>query len=484
MHKDRISGGTFILVSLLMGAWPGLAQTPTPATATSTAANQKNLSVTVYNSDLALVRDVRDVNIPAGTVDLRFEDIAASIQPETVHIASVTSPQGLDVLEQNYEYDLLNPAKLLQKYVGKQVTLIRLELHDQSTVEVPVKATLLADNDSPVWQVGNEIVTGMGADRYVFPDLPQNLYSKPTLIWLLKNRNAGEQTIEASYLAEKIHWSADYVLNVTSDEKSSALNGWVTINNNTGTSFRDAQLQLVAGQVHQVTRQPMFRRYAMRNQVASPAAAPFAQESISEYHLYTLGRRTTLANNESKQISLLSAANIHIEKTFEVNGNGFYFRSAMGPGQPTKDPIEVHLKFRNSKDNSLGMPLPEGTVRVYQADSHGREQFIGEDHIGHTPKDEKLNLLIGNAFDVVEERKQTDYQSLGPNASESAYEITIRNHKNEPITVKVNEPLGGDWTMQSSNFKYQKTSAFSARFEIPVPANGRAVLNYRVRVRW
>ena len=483
MRKDRISGGTFILVSLLMGAWPGLAQTPTPATATSTAANQKNLSVTVYNSDLALVRDVRDVNIPAGTVDLRFEDIAASIQPETVHIASVTSPQGLDVLEQNYEYDLLNPAKLLQKYVGKQVTLIRRELHDQSTVEVPVKATLLADNDSPVWQVGNEIVTGMGADRYVFPDLPGNLYSKPTLIWLLENRNTGAQTIEASYLAEKIHWTADYVLNVTSDEKGGALNGWVTINNNTGTAYRNAKLQLVAGQVNQVIRPPIIHRYAMQRQMA-PAAPQFAQESISEYHLYTLGRRTTLANNESKQISLLSAPSIHIHKTLEVNGSVVMYRSAVHSLSSMRDPVEVHLKFQNSKDNSLGLPLPEGTVRVYQADSHGREQFIGEDHIGHTPKDEKLNLMIGTAFDVVEERKQTDYQSLGPNASESAYEITIRNHKDEPIRVEVNEPLGGDWTMESSNFKYEKTSAFSARFEIPVPANGQAVLNYRVRVKW
>ncbi len=484
MNKPRFRGGVFIWVSLVLGALSVFAQTNATVTATSTAANQTTLSVTVYNSDLALVRDVRRVDLPKGTVDLRFEDIAASIKPETVHITSVTSPKGLDVLEQNYEYDLLNPAKLLQKYVGKQVTLIRRELRDQSTVEVPVKATLLADNESPVWQVGNEIVTGMGADRYVFPDLPPNLYSKPTLIWLLENRNTGEQTIEASYLAEKIQWTADYVLNVSSNEKNGALNGWVTINNNTGASFRDAKLQLVAGQVHQVPRQQIVHRYAIQYQMASPAAAQFGQESIAEYHLYTLGRRTTLANNESKQISLLSAANIHIHKTLEVNGSDLMYRSAVHSLNSMKNPVEVHLKFQNSKDNSLGMPLPEGTVRVYQADSHGREQFIGEDHIGHTPRDEKLNLMIGSAFDVVEERKQTEYHSLGLNASESAYEITIRNHKSEPIIVEVNEPLGGDWTMESSNFKYEKSSAFSARFEVPVAANGQAILNYRVRVRW
>ncbi|MGH9430147.1 MAG: DUF4139 domain-containing protein [Terriglobia bacterium] len=484
MSKNRFWGRIPIMVAIpVLAAFPLFAQTANPIAATSTAANQKDLSVTVYNSNLALVRDVRQVDLPTGTVDLRFEDIAASIKPETVHIASVTSPNGLDVLEQNYEYDLLSPAKLLLKYVGKQVTLIRRELRDQSTVEVPVKATLLADNDRPVWQVGNEIITGMGADRYVFPDLPKNLYSQPTLIWLLQNRNTGEQSIEASYLAEKIQWAADYVLNVASDEKVGALNGWVTINNNTGTAFRNAKLQLVAGQVHLSPPRPLTVSRRML-QMAGAAQASFAQEPISEYHLYTLNRRTTLENNESKQISLLSASNIQIQKTFEVNGSAIYYRAAFRPTEPVKDWVQVHLKFQNSKANSLGMPLPEGTVRVYQADSHGQEQFIGEDHIGHTPKDEKLDLWIGNAFDVVEERKQTEYQSLGSNASESAYEITIRNHKDQPITVEVNEPLGGDWTMESANFKYEKTSAFSARFELPVPANGQTVLNYRVRVKW
>ena len=484
MSRDSLRVRLSMMLSiLLMAAMPVLAQTENPIPATSTAASQKDLSVTVYNSDLALVRDVRRVDIPVGTVELRFEDIAASIKPETVHIASQTSPNGLDVLEQNYEYDLLSPAKLLQKYVGKQVTLIRRELRDQSTAEVAVKATLLADNDSPVWQVGNEIITGMGADRYVFPDLPKNLYSQPTLIWLLQNRNSGGQTIEASYLAGKIQWVADYVLNVTSDEKTGALNGWVTINNNTGTVFRNAKLQLVAGQVHLAPPRPAMvarRMYEM----AAAAPPPFAQEALSEYHFYTLNRRTTLENNESKQISLLSASNIRIQKTFEVNGSGMYYREVFRPSEPVKDPVQVHLKFQNSKDNSLGIPLPEGTVRVYQADSRGQEQFIGEDHIGHTPKDEKLDLLIGNAFDIVEERKQTDYQSLGPRASESAYQITLRDHKDQAVTVAVNEPLGGDWTMESANFKYEKTSAFSVRFEVPVPANGQAVLNYRVRVKW
>lgn len=451
---------------------------------TSTKDQQKDLAVTVYNSNVALVRDVRQVRLPAGKIDLRFVDIAASVNPVTVHIVSLTAPKDLDVLEQNYEYDLLNPAKLLDKYVGKELTLVRLVTENNSTKEVRVKATLLANNQDPVWQVGNEIVTGMGADRLEFPNLPQNLYSKPTLVWLLDNRYAGEQSIEASYLTNQMNWNADYVLTVGASQKSADLNGWVTISNQSGTAYRNAQLQLVAGELNRVPS-GMAGGTPRLMEMAKAAPSPqFAQEALSEYHLYTLGRRTTLQQNETKQISLLDSTGIHLEKSFVVDGQAYYYRSAFQPGAPIKDPVQVHLKFKNSEANSLGMPLPAGTVRVYQGDSKGRVQFIGEDRIGHTPKDESLDLHIGNAFDVVEERKQTDFQRLGPRTIEAAYEITIRNHKPDAITVEVNEPIGGDWTMVDSNFKYEKTDAFAARFMVPVDANGQSILKYRVRAKW
>jgi hypothetical protein len=453
-------------------------------TASSTEKDQKDLAVTVYNSNIALVRDVRQVNLPPGTVDLRFMDIAAAVNPATVHIVSLTAPKELTVLEQNYEYDLLSPQKLLQKYVGKELTLVRTETENNSTKEIPVKATLLAYNEGPVWQVGNQIITGMGADRYVFPDLPENLYSKPTLVWLLDNRHAGEQTVEASYLTSQMNWNADYVLTIGAGEKAADLNGWVTVTNHSGTAFKNAQLQLVAGELHRVYAQggTLGAVKAMR---AENAAAPqFAQEGLSEYHLYTLGRRTTLQNNETKQISLLAATGLHFEKLFRVDGQQYYYRSAYSPGQPIKEPVQVHVKFKNSETNSLGQPLPAGTVRVYQNDSKGRVQFIGEDTIDHTPKDETLDLHIGNAFDVVAERKQTDFQKLGPTTYEMAFSITLRNHKDTPIIVEVNEPIGGDWTMEESNFKFSKTAAFAAQFQVPVEANGESVLKYRVRVRW
>ena len=470
--------------AVALAIWVVVAPLLAQSSLSSTEQDQKEIAVTVYNSNVALVRDVRRLRLAAGTLDLRFMDIAAQVNPATVHIVSLTAPKELNVLEQNYEYDLLSPQKLLAKYVGKELTLVRLVQENSSTKEVPVQATLLAYNEGPVWKVGNDIITGMGADRYIFPSVPENLYSKPTLVWLLDNRRAGEQTVEASYLTNQINWNADYVLTVGADQKTGDLNGWVTIVNNCGTAFKNAQLQLVAGELHRVYAEGGMvaaRSMAMK---AADAVQQFAQEAFSEYHLYTLERRTTIQNNESKQIALLSSTGLRIEKFFEVDGQQYYYRSAQRPGAPVKEPVQVRLKFKNSESNALGMPLPAGTVRVYQGDSKGRVQFIGEDRINHTPKDETLDLHIGNAFDVVAERKQMDFQALGRNVYEMAFEIALRNHKPEPITVEVNEPIGGDWKVLESNFKWEKTAAFAARFTAPVTANGESVLKYRVRVRW
>ncbi len=473
-----------LIVAFILAAWIAVPDSRAQTTVTSTEQDQKELAVTVYNSNVALVRDVRRVRLPEGTVNVRYMDIAAQVNPATVHIVSLTAPNDLNVLEQNYEYDLLSPQKLLQKYVGKELTLIRMVTENNSTREVPVKATLLADNDGPVWQVGNEIITGMGADRYEFPDLPENLYSKPTLVWLLENRHAGEQTVEASYLTNQVNWSADYVLTVHSDQKLADLNGWVTVVNQSGASFHNALLQLVAGELNRVTQPRSTGMFQMSMKAAVAAPPQFQQEAISEYHLYTLGRPTNIQENESKQISLLDAPGATVDKVFEVDGESYYYQNAESPGQPIKAPVKVYIKFKNSEENSLGIPLPAGTVRVYQGDSKGRVQFIGEDRIDHTPKDETVSLHIGDAFDVVAERKQTDFQRLGSHSVEVEYEVSLRNHKPDPITVLVNEPIGGDWSMLSSTFKYEKTAAFAARFTVPVAANSESLLKYRVRMHW
>jgi len=449
-------------------------------TVTTTLADQSDLAVTVYNSNIALVRDVRQLTLPAGDSRLRFMDIAASINPATVHFRSLTEPTKLSALEQNYEYDLLDPNKLLQKFVGREVTLMR---GDQE-----VKATLLSDNNGQVWKIGNEIITELGHGSIRFPELPENLYERPTLLWTLENSGARKHKVEASYLTANLSWSADYVLNVAKDETNGDLDGWVTLVNHSGTAFKNAQLQLVAGELHRVYDEKLrgdLELNAVSGMTKSAAAAPqFQQEAFSEYHLYNLGRRTSLFDQESKQISLLNASRFPLQKVYVVNGQSYYYRTSAQPGAPVKDPVQVFYKFKNEDKAGLGMPLPAGTVRVYQVDSRGASLLVGEDRIDHTPKDETISLHIGNAFDIVAERKQTDFKKLSDRLYEFEYEITLRSHKDTPITVEANEPIGGDWEIINSTYKFTKTAAFAAQFQVPVDKDGTSVLKYRVRVRW
>jgi hypothetical protein len=449
----------------------------------TTIDDQIDLAVTVYNSDIALVRDVRNLRLARGVSELRFMDIAATVNPATVHFRSLSEPSRLGVVEQNYEYDLLEPDKLLRKYVGRDVTLVRMRQEDGTTRSEEVTARLLSYNNGPVWQIGSEIVTGLHADHIRFPELPGNLYSRPTLIWTLDNDGAGDHRVEASYLAGKLSWAADYVLNVGRDDKAADLDGWVTLTNGSGTSFPNAKLQLVAGDLNRV-RQALGRMSMDSARQELAAARPMEQEAFSEYHLYTLGRKTTINNNETKQVSLLEGTGVPVRKRYIVEGQAFYYHNAQHPGAPIKDLVQVYYQFKNEERAGLGMPMPAGTVRVYQADSSGGVQFVGEDRINHTPKDEVLNLKIGNAFDVVCERNQIDFEKIAGSTYELEYEITLRNHKAAPITVEVNEPLGGTWQMLRSSHAWTKTAAWASQFTVPVEANGAAVLKYRVRVTY
>jgi hypothetical protein len=451
----------------------------------TTLNDQTDLNVTVYNSNIALIRDVRQLTVPSGLVRLKFEDIAATVNPATVHFRSLTEPDKLTVIEQNYEYDLLEPAKLLHKYVGKEVTLVRSYMDNGTTKHEEIKATLLADNNGPVWKIGNDIVTGIYAEGYRFPEVPANLFDRPTLLMSLDNAGARKHQIEASYLASNLAWNADYVLTVAREDKAADLDGWVTLSNNSGTAFHNARLQLVAGDLNRLPQGNMQARDEVRAMKSMAGAAPqFQQENFSEYHLYTLGRRTSVEDKETKQISLLQGSGVPVEKLFVVNGQSFYYHNYQNPGSPLKDPVMVYYKFKNEEKAGLGMPLPAGNVRVYQKDSKGGVLFIGEDHIDHTPKDETITVHIGNAFDIIAEHKQTDFKKIASNVYEMEFEITLRNHKDGPITVQVNEPIGGTWEMLSSSYKFTKTAAFAAQFQVPVDKNGTSILKYRVRVTY
>ena len=484
-----ITAGMFLLrpdSPPVVGAEPSIVDAPAVdgQDQTTTLDDQSELAITVYNSDIALVRDVRNLSLTRGTGNLRFMDIAATVNPATVHFRSLTEPALVDVLEQNYEYDLLEPDKLLRKYVGREVTLMRNRSENGSTRQEEVKALLLSYNQQPVWKIGTEIVTGMGADHIRFPELPETLYSRPTLIWTVQNDGQAKHRVEASYLAGRLSWNADYVLTVARDDKAADLNGWVTLTNNSGTAFRNAKLQLVAGDLNRV-RQQLNRALDEAVQLRpAAAAAPMVQEAFSDYHLYTMQRKTTINNSQTKQVSLLEGTDVPTLKRYVVEGQNYYYHNSQHPGAPIKDQVQVYYQFKNEAKSGLGIPMPAGVLRVYQQDSKGGVQFVGEDRIMHTPKDETLNIKIGNAFDVVCERKQVDFEKIAPNVYEFEYEITLRNHKAASIAVEVNEPIGGTWRMLRSSHEWSKTSAWAAQFSVPVAAEGASVLKYRVRVTY
>lgn len=474
--------------SLVAGTGPG-GDTPVTGSQsgqdlTTTLDDQAELSITVYNSDIALVRDVRNLQLARGTGSLRFMDIAATVNPATVHFRSLSEPSQVSVLEQNYEYDLLDPDKLLKKYVGREVTLMRTRQDGGTTRQEEVKALLLSYNNGPVWKIGNEIVTGLNADHIRFPELPDTLYSRPTLIWTVQNDGAARQRVEASYLAGRLAWNADYVLTVARDDKAADLNGWVTLTNNSGTGFKNAKLQLVAGDLNRVRQFNKLADMAMAAPAAARAEERMAQESFSDYHLYTVGRKTTINNSQTKQVSMFDGTNVPVTKRYVVDGQNYYYRNPMHPGSPIKDAVQVFYQFKNEEKAGLGLPMPAGVLRVYQQDSKGGVQFVGEDRITHTPKDETLNVKIGNAFDVVCERNQVDFEKIAGNVYELEYAITLRNHKATPVSVEVNEPVGGTWRMISSSHQWTKSSAWAAQFMVPVAADGTAVLKYRVRVTY
>jgi len=462
----------------MFAASTAIAAPPSPPL-TSSAAEQTGVALTIYNAGLGLVKDRRELQLPRGRGELRFMDVASQIIPESVHITPLAGRDTLRVLEQNYEYDLLNPQKLMDKYVGKEVKLY--EKNPYSEREETVTATLVANNGTPIYRIGSDI-TFNHPGRVTLPGVPDNLIPKPTLVWLLDNDREGSQAVEASYLTGGISWKADYVLTLDKKDERADLEGWVTIDNRSGAAYRDARLKLVAGDVNRVRDDLPHREKALR-MAAVAAAPPFKEQGLFEYHLYTLDRPATVKENQTKQISLLSADSFPVKKELLLKGENFYYYNPQGDTEG-KQKVSVYVEFRNGAPAGPGMPLPKGTVRVYKEDGDGSLQFIGEDSIDHTPKDEKVRIKLGEAFDVVGNRKQTDWKKVATDSYEAAFEITLRNHKSEDVTVRVIEPIPGDWKMLASSHDYTKGEAFAAEFLLPVKKDGETKLTYRVRMRY
>ncbi|HWZ87687.1 MAG TPA: DUF4139 domain-containing protein [Polyangiaceae bacterium] len=439
----------------------------------------EKLSLTVYNQNFGLVREVRTVHLGKGNVELSYGDVSAHIQPETVHIKSLSGDAQLNVLEQNYRYDLLTPETLLKKYVGKTVKVYRY--NENTGADEEKQAELLSVEGGTVVKIDGQITSNFPG-RFAFPEVPENLVQKPTLVWLLSSA-APEQRVEVTYLTQELNWRADYVLSVDADDKLGELSGWVTLTNGSGTSYKNAELKLVAGDVQRLT-QVVTDSEDEVDMDGSPEEKPqFKQEGLFEYHLYTLQRPTNLLDKEQKQVSLLAASGIRLDKRLIFFGAEQYFRGNYGQVQQNQK-VGVYLDFQNSEQNHLGMPLPKGTVRVYKSDKSGQQQFIGEDAIDHTPRDERIRIKLGEAFDVLGDRTETAWQAIGSCVSESSWEIKLRNHKDTPETVLVNEPAGGDWEILSSSLPATKKDSSTFTFDVPLAPRSETKVTYRVRVRW
>lgn len=472
----RTPAKMLVMITLVLAGMWGAADAA--ETLKSTPAERSSISITIYNQDLGLVKEVRRIGLPSGTLSLMFEGVAARIDPTSVHIRSLDRPGDLEVLEQNFEYDLISPAKLMEKYVGQTVELVAV----RGDEEIRTNARLIGIEGGYVYEIDGKVAVNPPG-RVVLPELPEGLFSRPTLVWMLDN-GAREHSLEASYLTGGIGWRANYVLVLSKDDRKTDVSGWVTIDNRSGASYDDASVKLVAGDVHRAPQEPKLAVRGGRSEFLAEAAPQFEEEAFFEYHLYTLQRKASIKDNQTKQISLLEAPEVSVEKTYVFQpARAFWFSPMGGPDRATK--VGVYLSFENSKDDGMGMPLPKGVVRVYKKDADDALQFVGEDAIDHTPKDERVRVKMGNAFDIVAERIQTDYNVLSSgNLYESSYKITLRNHKDEDVVVQVIESIPGDWTVTESSHKFEKETSDRIRFDVPIDRDGESVLTYTVRIRY
>ncbi len=443
---------------------------------------QRAVALTIYNDDLALVKDLRRVSIDRGENRLAWRNVSQEIRPETALLRDPAGNLGITLLEQNFDFDLLTPESLLKKYLGRTIFVVRTNDAGERTVE---EAEVLAYSQGTVLRYEDRIETGV-VGHLAFPDVPEDLRDQPTLVLHLQSAKAGQVDLELAYLTGGLGWKADYVANLAGDGTAMDLSGWVTLTNGSGVAYWAAQVQLVAGEVNRVRDRPMPRMAQDMVMMAEAPAPMPEQQSLAEYHLYTLPRPTDIQNNQTKQVALLSAPGVPVTRELVVQGQPMPYQ-AEGEDGWTRQPVESRLSFHN-QDGSLGIPLPAGVVRVYAQDSRGNAQFVGEDRIGHTPKGETLALKLGESFDVTARRKQTSFRKLSGTgaydyAYEAGFELELKNAKPEPVEVKVLESIPADWRILAESEPHTKESASLASWRVMVPAEGSATLTWQVEVR-
>lgn len=466
----------------------------TTASAAQGVSGPEAVQLTVYNANFALVKDARTVTLGKGINSIEVEDVAAKIDPTSILFKSLTAPNSVSILEQNYQYDLISPDNILNKSVGQRVTFTNFDSSGRAYTQSGVVLNPVSNGGLVIKADSGQIVL-RPVGQVSLDSMPDGLHPKPTLNWLLANDREGKQQAEISYITDGIGWKADYVALVNEIDTALDLAGWVTLNNQSGATYQDARLTLMAGDVRREAPQE-DRAYARKVMMAEAAMAPqFEEKSFFEYHIYTMQRPTTIRDKETKQLSLLNSSGAAVVKEMIFDGRGNWWRSWWYPGRQEYDPgagydtsnyhkVNVVLEVKNSKENRMGLPLPKGKVRVYKVDDSGAQQFIGEDNIDHTPKDEKIRLYIGDAFDVVGDYKRTEYKKIARNVVEESFEVSVRNHKDTPVEVKVVDHVWSDWTITQSSHEHVKKDAHTIEFPIQAPANGETKVTYTIRTTW
>ncbi len=462
--------------------------------AAGTVTAQKSVQLTVYNSNFALVKDVRTIELVKGINHLEVEDVAAQIDATSVLFKSLTAPNSVVILEQNYQYDLISPDNILNKSVGKRATFTRFDSNGRAYTDSGIILNPVSNGGLVIKTDDGQIVL-RPSGQVSLESMPEGLHPRPTLSWMLRSEREGTQDAEISYITQGINWTADYVALVNKDDTRLDLSGWVTLDNKSGTTYKDAKLTLIAGDVRRI--QPRSEILAVDGFGMAEGAVPapqFVEKTFFEYHMYTMERPTTIRDNETKQLSLLNASGAPVVKELIYDGRQEWWRNWWYPGR-VGDPgggydtsnyhkVNIVLEVKNSKENNMGMPLPKGKIRVYKLDETGSQQFIGEDMIDHTPRDEKIRLYIGDAFDVVGDYKRTDYKKIASNVIEESFEVVIRNHKDAAVEVKVVDHVWSDWDVTQKSHEFTKKDAHTIEFPVKVPANGETKVTYTIRTKW
>ncbi len=466
------------------------------ATAVLTAAEP---ALTIYNQGFAVVRDTLPLELKAGVNSANFSGATAKLEPDSVILRDIAGKTPLQILEQSYRNDPVSESMLLSFFEGKTVNFVRHETNkpDQGIKGKVIRSGYVPGGAAvqPIIEVEGQLQFSLPGEPY-FPSLGDDNILKPTLSWKINTPAAAKLEAEVAYVTSGFSWEASY--NLVAPEKGDQVDfvGWITMKNESGATFTDARIKLMAGDVNKVEPQaPRARSFAKAAMMAEAAPAPVVTEkAFDEFHLYTLANPATLRDKETKQVEFVRATGVKAERLYIYDGalvpgwhTGMAFGGDPNYGLNSNKKVAVYRQFKNTEANKLGIPLPKGRVRFYSQDDDRRLEFVGENNIDHTPKNELVRLFIGDSFDLVGERKRTDFRVNEANhRADESFEIKVRNRKAEPVEIRVVEHLyrWANWEISEKSQDFEKTDAQTIEFKVPLKADEEKVVTYKVHYTW